>query len=75
MLTFFVSNGINVNDPAFGRWVNAIDHNTWHNKSSPKFNDFWKDFIEDEDGLPIALTINEILDKLAEARSRYPVTN
>ncbi len=76
---WFAGHGIDVNDPAFGRWVSEADHKLWHERMSPKFNEFWDEFIKREKaitaggGLPFS--VQEVLDKLAEARSRYTVNN
>ena len=76
---WFAEHGLDVSDPAFGRWVSLEDHKLWHNKMSPTFNEFWKDFIKLEEKQieqgGSKFTIQQILDKLAEARSTYKVTN
>jgi len=68
----FALRGVDVNNPAFGRWVDPDTHKQWHNQANPGFNDYWKQFFADEDLLD-PYTIQEILDKLAEARSQYPI--
>lgn len=67
--------GIDVNDPAFGRWVGQLDHDLWHNRMPTKFNDFWEEFIQAEARRDTPYTVGEILDKLAEARSTYSVNS
>jgi hypothetical protein len=76
---WFARHGIDVNDPAFGRWVAENDHILWHKKMEPTFDKFWEDYIELE-RLNIAngggaFTVQELLDKLAEARQTYTVNN
>ena len=76
---WFAKHGLDVNEPAFGRWVSEFDHIAWHNKMMPKFNDFWDNFWQQEriqimNGGP-PFTKQEIIDKLAEARALYPVIN
>jgi hypothetical protein len=74
---WFAQRGIDVNNPAFGRWVPDELHNKWHNQE-PKFNSFWRDVIAEEKynirfnaGSP--LTRQQIIDKLIEARTLYSV--
>ncbi len=75
---WFASRGIDVNNPAFGRWVSEIDHKLWHERAVPKFNDYWKNVRQLErdriagGGAPFSM--DEILQKLSECRSHYPVT-
>jgi len=75
---WFASRGIDVNNPAFGRWVSEIDHKFWHERAVPKFNDYWKNVRQIErdriagGGGPFS--IDEILQKLSDCRSQYPVT-
>ncbi|MGA0332465.1 MAG: hypothetical protein ACO3NW_00745 [Kiritimatiellia bacterium] len=67
---WFARRGIDVNNPAFGRWVPDDLHKKWHTQE-PKFNEFWKSFIDAE---PSTLyTRQQIIDKLIEARSLFPV--
>jgi hypothetical protein len=74
---WFARHGIDVNNPIFGRWVSDVDHHIWHNDLDPKFNDFWRKFIDDEtkfiDDIGHPYTIQDILEKLAECRTQYPV--
>jgi hypothetical protein len=75
---WFADHGIDVNNPAFGRWVSHNDHNLWHNKATPKFNEFWDEFILRENDFRIEngrpYSTQEILDELARARQIYVVT-
>jgi hypothetical protein len=75
---WFADHGIDVNNPAFGRWVSHNDHNLWHNRATPKFNEFWDEFILRENDFRIEngrpYSIQEILDELAHARQIYVVT-
>ncbi len=72
---WFAEHGVDVNNPAFGRWVADSDHDLWHKRMIPKFNDFWKAWIANERNLPAPYTFQQIMDKLAEARAIYPVTS
>ena len=68
----FARIGIDVNDPAFGRWALISDHQRWHHHTQPKFNDFWIAWLNQLGGrMP---TQQEFLDKLAEARSIYTLS-
>lgn len=71
---WFAEHGIDVNDPAFGRWVSETDHVQFHNATTPKYNDFWDQFISKEDPNN-PYTIGQILDELLKAREKYRVTN
>ena len=65
----FAQSGINVNDTIYGRWANKTDHNRWHNSMEPDFNNYWRNWFSSLQGqVP---TRQEILNKLAEARSIY----
>jgi hypothetical protein len=72
---WFAEHGVNVNNPAFGRWVAESDHDLWHKRSMPKFNDFWETWIEAEKVQSVPYTYQQILDKLAQARATYPVVS
>ena len=71
----FAKVGFDVNDPAFGRWISQLDHNVWHTQMPKKYNDFWKDFFDLAKREKRTVTKQEVLDKLAEARSIYTVNN
>lgn len=71
---WFARRGIDVNNPAFGRWVAASDHDLWHKRAMPKFNEFWENWFRTEPA-GTTFTIQQIIDKLAEARQLYPVLN
>jgi hypothetical protein len=73
---WFARRGIDVNNPAFGRWVPDELHKKWHNQE-PKFNDYWRNqrLLEEariDQGLP-PFTRQELIDKLIEVRSIYNV--
>ena len=74
---FFADHGIDVNNPAFGRWVSTQDHRLFHTRTNDEYLEYWRDFIRSEaafkakNGRPYGIA--EILDKLAEARRLYPV--
>jgi len=69
---WFADHGLDVNNPAFGRWASEADHYTWHNEMIPNFNDFWSDFRNAE-LLNNPYSAEEILQKLRDARSQFPV--
>jgi len=73
---WFARRGIDVNNPAFGRWVPDELHKKWHNQH-PKFNDYWENLrlLEENrigQGLP-PFTRQELIDKLIEVRTIYSV--
>lgn len=70
---WFADHGIDVNNVAFGRWVDDATHKLWHRQMTPKFNDFWKEFIQIERNGGPRYSKQQILDKLAEARSIYSI--
>lgn len=72
---WFANHGINVNAPAFGRWVHKIDHDAWHKGAGGGgFNDYWKAFMEEEDALGASRkTVLDILAKLEECRLQFPL--
>jgi Predicted lipoprotein of unknown function (DUF2380) len=78
---WFAEHGIDVNNPAFGRWVSVYDHRTWHSGirmgQGGRFNNAWKQFINAERQLnpPRAYTYTEIMDKLANMRTEFAVTS
>ena len=61
--------GIDINDPAFGRWAKLEDHVRWHNHSNPKYNEFWENWLRLQS--PHPPTKQQVLEKLAEARLLY----
>ncbi|MFA6287401.1 MAG: hypothetical protein WC661_08440 [Opitutaceae bacterium] len=65
----FTEIGIDINDPVFGRWAQVDDHIRWHHHTNPTFNDFWKTWFDSK--LPNLPTKQEVLDRLAEARTLY----
>ena|GEM_PF-3903416 len=67
---WFALHGIDVNDPAFGRWVSRTDHDRWH-LEEPKFNDFWQEYIDIETETGVRYTKQQIIDMLIEAPSIY----
>lgn len=67
----FARSGIDVNDPAFGRWAPKANHDRWHYEMNPSFNKFWNDWWEQNRVDNIIPTKQQVLDKLAEARSIY----
>ena len=71
---WFAEHGINVNNPAFGRWVHKTEHDAWHKGAAGgDFNAFWNAFIVTERGRE-RYTVAEIIDKLNECRQLFPVT-
>jgi hypothetical protein len=76
---WFAGHGIDVNNVAFGRWVDESTHRLWHRQMNPKFNEFWETFIADEAAYHAAhgrpYSKQQILDKLAEARGIYTITS
>ena len=71
--------GINVNNPAYGRWVHTKDHEVWHSGDPAgqggEFHQFWLDFFELEgDAIGGRYTIQQILDKLVECRQQFTLT-
>ncbi len=76
----FARRGIDVNNPAFGRWVTEYDHWTWH--SGPfgiggQFHNEWRIFFNNEavnaaNGSVYSYV--EIIDKLASIRAQFSVT-
>lgn len=73
---WFADHGINVNNPAFGRWVHKTEHDEWHRGAGGgDFNQDWETFIDAEEAVPGGrYTVAQIIDKLNEIRSKYPVT-
>ena len=71
----FAKVGLDINDPAFGRWISQLDHNVWHTQMQKPYNDFWNDFFVLEKSQNRTVTKQAILDKLAEARAIYTVNN
>lgn len=70
----FARHGINVNDPAWGRWVHPEDHDLWHaGAGGGDFNRFWADFFNAEEDIN-PYTITQILAELARCRAQFPVT-
>ena len=72
------SKGIDVDFAASSFPVDAqglIDHDFWHNRAAKKYNDFWKEFFVLATDEGRVVTKQQILDKLAEARSLYSVNN
>jgi hypothetical protein len=70
----FATHGIDVNNAAFGRWATTTDHYQWHNRMTPKFNDYWEDFWQQEAQFG-PYTKQTILNKLAECRSIFTLNN
>jgi hypothetical protein len=66
-------------DPAFGRWVSELEHQSWHlGKGMPsggQFHNAWREFIAEETQSGVTKTVSQILDKLAQIRSQFPVTS
>jgi hypothetical protein len=71
---WFARHGIDVNEVAFGRWIDKETHDRWHYQMTPTFNDFWKNFISGENPLE-PLTKQQILEKMAEARATFSIIN
>ncbi len=74
---WFSKHGIDVNNPAFGRWASKYDHQTWHSGigmgQGGRFNNEWLTFKAAEDPLN-PYTYAQMLDKLASIRAQFPVT-
>jgi hypothetical protein len=73
---WFAERGINVNNPAFGRWVHKTDHDKWHKGANGgDFNQFWKTFIAAEKNTENKrYTTAQIIDKLNDCRAEYSIT-
>lgn len=72
---WFAKHGVNVNNPAFGRWVHKADHDLWHKGAGGgSFHQFWYDFMEEEATSGTRKTILDILAALEQCRSRFPIT-
>lgn len=74
---WFARHGIDVNNPAFGRWVTQREHALWEKQLPVTYEKYWDDIVAEERaregiGLPL-FTFQELIQKLAEARAAYPV--
>jgi hypothetical protein len=70
---WFARHGINVNDPAYGRWIRKDRHGEWHGWAGGEFNAWWRQWINDE--LPDQpYTMQQIFQKLVECRQRFQDT-
>jgi hypothetical protein len=72
----FADHGIDVNNPAFGRWIDHETHVNFHQRMNPKFNGFWREFFRNEIEAAASesvYTMKEIMEKLAEARAIYVI--
>jgi hypothetical protein len=68
---WFAEHGIDVNDPAYGRWVKKEEHRGWHGWRGGEFNAWWNQWIAEE--LEEQLyTKQEIIQKLIECRQQFP---
>lgn len=70
---WFAERGVDVNNVAFGRWVDKKTHDRWHYQQNPKYNDFREAVIDAEAKASIKMSIGDILEELAKARSIYTV--
>jgi hypothetical protein len=70
---WFARHGIDVNNPAFGRWIKKDRHGSWHGNQGGEFNAWWREFerIEPPDQ---PYTMQEIIQKLIECRQQFPDT-
>jgi hypothetical protein len=41
---WFARHGIDVNNPAFGRWIKKDRHGSWHGNQGGEFNAWWREF-------------------------------
>jgi hypothetical protein len=70
---WFAQHGIDVNNPAFGRWVTEREHILWEKQLPITYEKYWDLVREEETARGILFTIQELLDKLAQARAQFPV--
>ncbi len=71
---WFADHGINVNAPAFGRWVHEVDYKAWHKGAGGgEFNNFWKSFMDAEEE-SIGYSTIEIFAELEKCRVQFPIT-
>ncbi len=69
---WFACHGIDVNDPAYGRWMKKEEHRGWHGWRGGEFNAWWNEWIAQEP--EIGYTMQEIFQKLVECRQQFPDT-
>jgi hypothetical protein len=74
----FAKHGIDVNDPAYGRWIKNEEHRSWHGWRGGEFNAWWRAVEESEreiiDQGGEAYTKQQIIQKLVECRQQFPDT-
>jgi hypothetical protein len=75
---WFADRGIDVNNPAYGRWVKKEEHRGWHGWQGGEFNAWWRAVEAEEKaasavGEPM-LTKQQIIQKLIECRQQFPDT-
>lgn len=75
---WFAEHGIDVNDPAYGRWVKKDQHGGWHGNRGGQFNAWWR-AVEAEEKAAIEqgglmLTKQQLIQKLVECRQQFPDT-
>ena len=73
---WFAQHGIDVNNPAFGRWMSKKRHAYIEKQAPVTYEQYWDQIrISEADriGGEGPFTFVELLDKLAEAREAYPV--
>ncbi len=75
---WFSDHGIDVNDPAFGRWVKKEEHRGWHGWRGGEFNAWWRAVEAEEIAAReqggLMLTKQQIIQKLVECRQQFPDT-
>jgi hypothetical protein len=75
---WFAKHGIDVNDPAYGRWIKNEEHRSWHGWRGGEFNAWWRAVEESEreiiDQGGEAYTKQQIIQKLVECRQQFPDT-
>jgi len=73
---WFANHGIDVNDPAYGRWVATDIHGQWHGNRGGQFNAWWGEWIEQEKNVMSQrghpYTMQEIFQKLIDCRQEFP---
>ena len=75
---WFGEHGIDVNAPAYGRWVKKEEHRGWHGWKGGEFNAWWlaveqaEREILDQGGE--AFTKQQLVQKLVECRQQFPDT-
>jgi hypothetical protein len=71
---WFAEHGLDVNDPAYGRWVKKEEHRGWHGWKGGEFNAWWAAVELEEKSLDGGrlFTKQEIIQKLVACRQQFP---